>query len=89
MSKSIAIFEKNRLTIEKLIIQLDEFFVKIVNEDQLLLSYNQKWIWFFIEDEEEHIYSIQFSNELDREEIFGFIDDLHSKISYKLIDISV
>ena len=89
MSKSILIKEKNKLSSSELIEKLGDLVSNEVNENELLLRFNDKWIWLFFENREEFIYDIEFSKKLDKEEILEFIEELRSKISYKLVDISI
>ncbi len=89
MSKSILIKDKEKLSSDELIIKLGDLVINKVNETELLLKFNEKWIWFFFESPDEFIYDIEFSKKFDKEEILQFIEELRSKISYVLIDIAI
>lgn len=89
MSKSALIKEKENLSKDKLIENLTDFFEKEGENNELVLKYNNKWIWFFFEDEKENIYDIEFSRDFEKKEILSFIEALRNKISYELLDIYV
>ncbi|MBW1655362.1 hypothetical protein [Flavobacterium quisquiliarum] len=68
MSKSTSITLNRNIDKKELITLFASFFTKELQPNELLLSFNNKWIWFFFEPNNISDCEIQFSSEFSRSE---------------------